>query len=117
MVDFTVSQNVVRLSVPRTICRKDVLASLILLVSRGSRTVSCLDKSADENPIIRQMPQVEPCIIIHGSCQDWCIQIVLVYFYQGQGALPVANLGEDDVLCILRHQSASPRNSILLHCL
>lgn len=59
MVDFIVSQNVVRLSVPDTICRKDVLASLILLVFRGSRTVSCLDKNADENPIIRQMPQVE----------------------------------------------------------
>ncbi len=33
----------------------------------------------------------------HGSCQDWCI----IYFYQGQGALPIANLGECDtyVLC------------------
>jgi hypothetical protein len=59
VVDFTLSQNVVRLSVPDTKCRKDVLASLILLVSRGSRTVSCLNKNADENPIIRQMPQVE----------------------------------------------------------
>jgi hypothetical protein len=50
---------------------------------------------------------------IHGSCQDWCIQIVLVYFYQVQGALPIANLGQGDVLCILRRQSACPRSSIL----
>jgi hypothetical protein len=51
-----------------------------------------------------------------GSCQDWCTQIVLVYFYQGEGALPIANLGVGDVLCIMRHQSAPPRSS-LLQCL
>lgn len=54
--------------------------------------------------------------ITHGSCQDWCIQIVLVYSYQGQGALPIANLGEGDVLYIMRHQSVSPRRNSIQKC-